>query len=195
MSETATGRGSDGGGQFPLDAVLAVFQDRTDLARPLTANDVMDRLGCSRRTAHNKLNALVDQGALATRKVGARGRVWWIPLPDERSADRAPDAPGTSGTATPDRDPAVEAEIAAADIPGTGDTLRQRREALRATYDYLSENPDATETEFLTEVFPEHPAGFKTADKWWAVIKPALTELPNVDVAEDREHVWHYLGG
>ncbi|MFB6250267.1 MAG: hypothetical protein ABEI27_01040 [Halobellus sp.] len=194
MSETATGRGSDGGGQFPLDAVLAIFQGRNDLARPLTANDVMDRLDCSRRTAHNKLNELVDQGTLATRKVGARGRVWWIPFPDERSADSATDAQATV-TGTPDRDPAVEAEIAAADIPGSGDTLRKRREALRATYDYLSKHPDATETDFLTEVFPEHPAGFKTADNWWAVIKPALTELPNVDVAEDREHVWHYLGG
>ncbi|MFB6091184.1 MAG: ArsR family transcriptional regulator [Halobellus sp.] len=189
MSQTATDSGSNGGGEFSLEAVLAVFHERSDRARPLTANDVMDSLGCSRRTAHNKLNALVERGSLATRKVGARGRVWWVPVPDGSAPG------GIDARSQPDRDPEVEAEIASADIRGSGETLARRREALRAAYDYLSENPDATETEFLTEVFPEHPAGFKTADKWWAVIEPALKDLPNVDVAEDREHVWHYLGG
>lgn len=35
----------------------------------------MDELGCSRQTAHNKLEELVNRGALETRKIGARGGV------------------------------------------------------------------------------------------------------------------------
>jgi hypothetical protein len=45
--------------------------------------DVVDELGIARRTAHNKLNALVERGELKTRKIGARGRVWWVPIPAE----------------------------------------------------------------------------------------------------------------
>jgi hypothetical protein len=186
MGDPATGPVTDSSSreQFTLETVLSVFKSRSDRARPLTANDVMDELGCSRRTAHNKLNALVKQGTLATRKVGARGRIWWVPL----------DAPVDSRTpARTERDPSVEREIKEADLPGSGETLERRREALRAAYDYLSENPNTSEMEFLTDVFPNHPAGYKTADRWWDAIKPALKELPNV--VEDREHVWHYIGG
>lgn len=174
------------GTEFTLDAVEAVFRTRSDPTRPLTANDVMDELGCSRRTAHDKLNALVDEGVLSTRKIGARGRVWWVPF-DELVVEAT--------LARPARDPSVELEIERADLPGADETLDDRREALRAAYDYLSEHPNASTTEFLEEVFPEYPAGYETADGWWADIKPALKELPNVDVAQDRDHTWHYIGG
>ncbi|MFB6088022.1 MAG: ArsR family transcriptional regulator [Haloarculaceae archaeon] len=188
MGETATESIDDDAetARFSLESVLAVFRARSDPARPLTANDVMEELSCSRRTAHNKLNALVDEGVLATRKVGARGRVWWIPF-----EELVVDATLTRA----ERDPSVELEIERADLPGSGETLERRREALRAAYDYLSENPNTSTTAFLEEVFPAHPAGYETADTWWAAIKPALEDLPNVDVAEDREHAWHYIGG
>lgn len=187
MREATTGtEGGTSAGQFTLDAVLAVFDDRSDPARPLTANDVMEEIDCSRRTAHNKLNELVEQGRLATRKVGARGRVWWVPM-DTPAVD---DHHQQRDDAHP-----VQREITSVDLPGEGDRLAARREALRAAYDYLNENPDASETEVITEVFPDHPAGYDTADRWWDVIKPALKELPNVDVDTDPDHVWHYIGG
>jgi len=172
--------------EFSLDSVLAVFNARSDPARPLTANDVMAELDCSRRTAHNKLNALVEQGVLTTRKVGARGRVWWVP---------ATAITTDTGVESVDREPSVDLEIGRADLPGSGETLERRREALRAAYDYLSDNPNASTTEFLEEVFPQHPAGYQTADEWWDSIEPALKELPNVDVADDHDHAWHYVGG
>jgi len=63
------------------ETVLAVVDDRDDLARPITANDIVEELGIARRTAHNKLGRLVERGTLDTRKTGAKGRVYWRPIP------------------------------------------------------------------------------------------------------------------
>ena len=80
------GRYADG---IAPETVLEVFDAREDRARPVTAGDVVDEQGIARRTAHNKLNALVERGELETRKIGARGRVWWVPLPaDESTPER-----------------------------------------------------------------------------------------------------------
>jgi len=80
-----TGRYADG---IDPDTVLDVFADRDDRARPITASDVVDELGIARRTAHNKLEILVERGEIETRKIGARGRVWWTPIPaDETDLD------------------------------------------------------------------------------------------------------------
>ncbi|MFC6963122.1 hypothetical protein ACFQL7_05330 [Halocatena marina] len=84
MNSSTNNRKRNEHGQFddkiPSESALGVFESREDQARPLTATDVMEALDCSRRTAHNKLNMLVEKGVLATRKVGARSRVWWIPI-------------------------------------------------------------------------------------------------------------------
>jgi len=73
---------------IPPKAVLSVFDARDDRARPVTATDVCEEIGIARRTAHNKLNRLVERGTLETRKVGARGRVWWRPIPtDEQGTE------------------------------------------------------------------------------------------------------------
>ena len=85
------GRFADG---IPPEWVLEVFEDREDSARPLTASDIADALGCSRRAAHDKLEELAEEGKIATRKVGARARVWWLPLTDSDGDDQtAPAVP------------------------------------------------------------------------------------------------------
>lgn len=172
--------------RIPAQAALTVFEERTDFARPLTASDVMEALDCSRRTAHNKLNDLVDRGLLATRKVGARGRVWWIPI--ERPADDAE-------WGSPEELVARETAIERVDLPGTGETLAARRDALRAAYDYLKAHPSAKKSDFLADVFPANPAGYETAEGWWNAIQPALKDLPGVDPPKERGHIWHFLGG
>jgi len=70
---------SDGPTRVPVEAVLAVFEGRADPRAPLTAPEVAEELECARRTAHAKLEALTERGDLRTKKVGARGRVWWLP--------------------------------------------------------------------------------------------------------------------
>lgn len=189
-------RARDGNGQYadriPPEAALEAFEQRDDLGRPLTAADVMDTLDCSRRTAHNKLNALVDDGYLETRKIGSRGRVWWVPIPASEADQPVADA------IRADEDPGlvedVQAAVNDAELPGSGATLEARREALLAAYEYLTENPSASRSDFLDNVYPDHPAGFETADGWWNAIQPALKQLPGVDPPEERGHLWRFLG-
>jgi DNA-binding Lrp family transcriptional regulator len=168
-------------GEIPLHAVYDLFKEREDRAKPLTATDVMDAIGCSRRTAHNKLNELVDRGILKTRKVGSRSRVWWVPIEEQAKET--------------DVGPSPEVLVEGADLPGTGRTLESRQDALLAAYTYLQEHPEAKKSDFLQDVFPEYPAEFQTADGWWNAIQPALADLPGVDPPKERGHVWHFLGG
>jgi CRP-like cAMP-binding protein len=66
--------------EFELTDVTAVFEERDDHAEPLTASGVAEELGCSRRTALNKLHELAARTELTSKKVGGRSRVWWIPI-------------------------------------------------------------------------------------------------------------------
>ncbi len=70
-----------------LEDVLAVFEQQDRPRAPLTAPEVADLVDCARRTAHQKLTTLSEQGELATKKVGARGRIWWRTEPAQ-SGDR-----------------------------------------------------------------------------------------------------------
>ncbi|MFC4544281.1 helix-turn-helix domain-containing protein [Halosolutus amylolyticus] len=175
--------------RIPAETALEAFDDRDDLGRPLTADDVMETLDCSRRTAHNKLTELVEDGALRTRKIGARGRVWWVPM--EASSEPQP-ATDRTGAEAPPR--AVQEAMETIDLPGTGATLEARREALLASYEFLIDHPSARKSDFLENVYPDHPAEFETAEGWWNAIQPALKELPGVDPPEERGHIWNFLG-
>ncbi|WEL18298.1 MULTISPECIES: HTH domain-containing protein [unclassified Halorhabdus] len=66
--------------EYTVEAVTDIFSDRRDYAEPLTASEVADTLGCSRRTALNKLHELEETTDLTSKKVGGRSRVWWIPV-------------------------------------------------------------------------------------------------------------------
>lgn len=66
--------------EFTLSDVTQIFEARSDYAEPLTASEIADDLGCSRRTALNKLHDLEVETDLKSKKVGGRSRVWWIPV-------------------------------------------------------------------------------------------------------------------
>ena len=59
--------------------VLEVFGERDDPSEPLTAPEIAETLNVSRRTVSDRLDELHDRGDLSTKKIGARGRVWWVP--------------------------------------------------------------------------------------------------------------------
>jgi HTH-type transcriptional regulator, bacterioopsin transcriptional activator and related proteins len=65
---------------------LEVFE-RGERSAPLTATEVADAVGVSRRTAYERLQRLVDAGDLRTKKVSSSGRIWWRSSP-AATADR-----------------------------------------------------------------------------------------------------------
>lgn len=64
-------------------ATLAAFDVQGEPGEPLTTREVAEALDVTRRAAYDRLESLADRGDLETKKVGARGRVWWRP---DRSA-------------------------------------------------------------------------------------------------------------
>ena len=63
--------------QVTLGDVLSVF-DEADLP-VLTASEVAEALDCSRPSAYNKLEELVERGEIHKKKVGARAAVYiWM---------------------------------------------------------------------------------------------------------------------
>ena len=60
----------------PTDVLTAC--DSAGMAHePVTASEVAEELGCTRRAALNKLDELAERGDINSKKVGARSRVWW----------------------------------------------------------------------------------------------------------------------
>lgn len=57
-------------------AIVDVLQDAETPV--VTAKEVGEALGCSSEAARQKLLALLDQGMVARRKVGASAVVWWL---------------------------------------------------------------------------------------------------------------------
>lgn len=113
-----TGRYADG---IDPDTVLDVFEARDDRARPITAGDVVDELGIARRTAHNKLEILVERGEIETRKIGARGRVWWTPIPADAETLETDDLQGNPDSTIDelDEDAAASDGRESAETPAT----------------------------------------------------------------------------
>jgi response regulator of citrate/malate metabolism len=60
--------------QVTLDSVLAVFEEAE--IPVLTATEVAEELDCSRPSAYNKLEELVESGEIHKKKVGARAAVY-----------------------------------------------------------------------------------------------------------------------
>ena len=75
-----------GPGQIPnytLERTYQTLISKNDRAEPLTATELGERMNCTRRTALNKLNRLEKRGAVQSKKVGGRAKVWWVPLIDQ----------------------------------------------------------------------------------------------------------------
>ena len=77
-------------GDSVTDAVLQCL--RASRGEPMTASEVAESVGCVRRTAHKHLTSLADSGAVETKKVGSRARIWWAPEANEEVYQRITDA-------------------------------------------------------------------------------------------------------
>ena len=75
-----------------LQETLSVF----DVAgEPLTTPEVAEALDLGRRTVYARLERLVEEGRLATKKVGANARVWWRPATSQTDAGEGDSADAT----------------------------------------------------------------------------------------------------
>jgi len=106
-----------------------------------------------------------------------------------------------------DDDP-VRTAVGDVEFPSTKDR-EECIEAIRATYEYLQNHGEATMSEFVTEVMPEHPVGYdadadvekindpdqRNRSTWWRrVVKPGLEALPDVESPPKGASNWTYTG-
>ena len=63
--------------EYTKEDMMEAFEDLEDGHEPLTAVEVGEKVGCSRHTASDRLDSLVWEDRLKTKKTGARGRVYW----------------------------------------------------------------------------------------------------------------------
>ena len=205
-----TGRYADG---IDPDTVLDVFEARDDRARPITASDVVDELGIARRTAHNKLEILVERGEIETRKIGARGRVWWTPIPDDEAADasdgrESAETPPTSRDdqtvgptdtdATTPNDAAGETADEFTDVvervaqswEDTDARLKARKDAAVAVLEYAAEHGGISKQEAKETVYPEYPVEGQNPRTWYRKnIRPVLNEAAEYNQSTKKYHV------
>lgn len=99
----------------------------------------------------------------------------------------------------PAQEAAVEpvASVDELDLPGQGDTLAARRDALQAVYDRLQELGEAQKGELLSVVDPD-AVGYGSADSFWSNViagEDTLSRLPGV-VSPGSGHgaTWRYEG-
>ena len=65
---------------YTTEVVLSVFEENAEMYEPLTSAEIAEELDCSQQTVRNRLKELSENGKIASKKVGARGRVWWLPV-------------------------------------------------------------------------------------------------------------------
>jgi len=169
------------------DAVASAFVDAAPRALP----EVVDDTGLERERALDALDALVDDGDLATKDLASGAatlRVWYLPAAAhvERLASAAPDA---------ERTDAVEDAIATLDVPGVSEMMQDwRRDAIRAAWEYVAEHGAATDDAVVDAVYAAHSAGYDDPERWWECVRPRLASLPGVTPpSEGEDDVWTYV--
>lgn len=128
-----------------------------------------------------------------------------------RDQEEPPDVeeePGGSGDESPPQqdEPGIDAlvdEVADEELPGSGEKLEARREALHAVVEYLRDHGVATPKDFQRDVYPEH-TGFYTGGSdppysWWTNAMYSgmseLAERTDKIGAADSTGEWTWHGG
>jgi hypothetical protein len=120
------------------------------------------------------------------------------PDDERRAAGAHADSGGAHDHALADLVDAVADEV----LPGSGEKLAARREALYAVVGYLREHGTATPSDFKTDVYPDHPARYTDGEdppnSWWNnSMYPglsALAERSDAIGAADTTGKWSYTG-
>lgn len=173
---------------------------------PAATSEVADELGIARQSADYRLRKLRDAGRVNSKKIGA-SLVWFSADAERETETEHEDTPDRSDpspepTRETDHTPVQDVEelteaIEAVDTPGSGQTAREREQALRAAYQYLKERGEAQRSDF--EELLGDDVGYKGGfDSWWTnyvKAKDALAQLPGVEPpGAEGAHTWRYVG-
>lgn len=203
------------------EAVLSVLEEEYR-ANPYL---IREETGLDKGTTNTALTRLTSAGWV--RKV-TRGLYEFVEDPrepegeggetleDDDAGDARPPADVDEPASSPDspRQPAPD-EPEAADIdalvdevaedvlPGSGEKLEARREALRAVVYYLREQGSAKPKDFREDVYPDHQAYYTEGSdppySWWTNAMydgmSALAERTDTIEAADSTGVWRWRGG
>lgn len=147
----------------------------------LTAAEISDRVDLGTRSVRDRLRPIIDDGRVVTKDVGG-SRIYYSPdligyrayVLDRR--EQREDAPAG-------RQQLAEL-VDGLELPGEGQLLQQRRDAVLAAVSTIRELGVARRGDVLDAIHPEHAAGYESAISLWKnTIQPALGELVD-DVPE-----------
>lgn len=182
-------------------------------ARRVTTGEVAEELPIGREAVRRRLADLADEGRVTRERIGGPGtpNLWSV---EERDAGKGRERERDAAE-TGDADVAVSAldadegsswsfgdgladDLDALDLPGSGDVLDARREAVRACYQFLADHGEATRSGFVDAIYPEHPAGFGSVGGWWnAIGKTGLRGLAErrdeLRAPSEGSHRWSFV--
>lgn len=176
--------------QMSPDIAVDLFQRQEDPSRPLGSADIQSILGWSRGTVHNKLGEAVERGDLATRTVGERTRVWWVPQHRERAENNhlKPVLPTT-----------FEEVWNATYVKGRNDEYkRERAESVYAAYNLLRKQGRASNDELLSRGMEAYPESGNDSERpkdahWVNYLRDALSGLPALESPPRTTSLWTYI--
>ncbi|WP_247010815.1 hypothetical protein [Halorientalis litorea] len=195
------------GGRIPRvsdEDLLDVFRSTADPV--LSTAEVADAVPIKRRGTLNRLQSLEEDGELESKRIGGRNTVWWLGDEESRETPSRDASPSTSGEHPEDeRTPVTDASADTPDeedffpdlrdeIPGSGEHLEGRVQAVRDIYDYLKENGTGRRSDF-EDVVNVEATGYKDFNSFYtnAVTVPGiLSKLPGVNSPGEGGHVYIY---
>ncbi|WP_164974815.1 GAF domain-containing protein [Halegenticoccus tardaugens] len=104
--------------------VLEKVDDLGSPGTPVTTPEVAEGFDCTQRTIYNRLEALVGDGILETKKVGANSRVWWRPIAELTQRSETP-----QGREPVRSHPVFDSELVGVIVWGKDLTIRDANDA------------------------------------------------------------------
>lgn len=183
---------------------LRAFYTRDDYAAPLDAEEIREHpgVGWAHATAHNKLQELEETGKLKARKVGSRGKVWWIPLRRESVGVEALPPESNPFPASPEQILEYLEDIGEELPEGSNWSRHERAEAVLSAYLFLQnqEGTGAMANRIKEYCYEDCPVATETDEmtaqkrQWVRIVRPILPHLPGVESAPGRGGGrWHFV--
>jgi len=167
------------------------------------------------RTVRDCLNAMTSLGELAKRTSrpsryraaghaghDTAGRAGWAPAKSDHDADGAESGISVSVDVEDDSstDEGERVDWEALDLPGSGETLAARQDAVRDCYEFLRENGTATRAEFCADAFDGDGVGYASETSAWKNciidgLGQVAERVESVEAPAEGEHTWRWAGG